>query len=295
MRRTLLILALAACSSPVTETVLVVENRGLAIPRDIDKVRVVVLNTQASSPNLPLCTSANTTNCLTLPLVATLVPGPDHPDDVVTVQVTAFSQGQAVLADAASFVFQSGKRERLDVVLYADCLHHLDCSAQSEACGPGGVCAPLSLTPLGSHPSFDAGAVDLAGSDLSPAAPDLRTVDLGSADLVVAPDLRAAPDLGSSDLAFGGFTAQPCVAADSIAASATYPAGTCAAYCQNLGQSCRDDLCITNRGVNSFGVEAWSDGPSCTSYSMSGGQAFCSDDLSGFSNPDVAKYRCCCR
>jgi len=294
MSRALLLLVLAGCSSGVTETVLVVQNGGLAIPKDIDKVRVVVLNTQASSPDLPLCGGGTSSGCLTLPLVATLVPGPDHPGDVVTVQVTAFSHGQVVIADSASFVFQSGRRERLDVVLYPDCLGKLDCAAQTEACGPGGACAALSLTPLGPHPAFDAGAVDLAGGDLSPFPPDLRALDLAAADLLVAPDLRAPPDLASSDLAFGGFTAQPCVSAQSISASASYPAATCAAYCQNLGLACHDDLCTTNRNISTFGVEAWVDGPGCASYSMSAGQAFCSEDLSSFSDPDVAKYRCCC-
>jgi hypothetical protein len=290
----LVLMALGACTTSVTEVVLVVQNRGLTIPRDIDKVRVVVLNTQAGSPDLPLCTGGSTSGCLTLPLVATLVPGPDHPSDVVTVQVTALSHGQVVIADASSFVFQSGKRERLDVVLQPDCLGKLDCSAQTEVCGEGGTCSKLSLTPLGANPSFDAGVVDLASSDLL-VAPDLRTVDLAPADLLAAPDLRAAPDLAAVDLAFGGFQAQPCVSADSIAASASYPPFTCAAYCQNLGQSCHDDLCTTNRGIQSFGVEAWSDSVSCTTYSMSGGQAFCGDNLSSFSDPDLPKYRCCCR
>ncbi len=296
MRAALLVLALAACNADVTEMVVVVGQHGLTIPGDIDKVRVLVFNTQASSPDLPLC-SGDATGCITLPLVATLVPGPDHPHDVVTVQVTAFSRGQAVIADAASFVFQSGRRDRLDFTLYPDCLGQLGCAAQTEACASDGKCSPLSPTSLGPHPSFDAGPSDLGAVDLR--AVDLQPVDLASSDLLAvpdlfAPDLRPAPDLASPDLANGGFPAHPCVSAQSIAMSASYPASTCAAYCQSLGLACHDDLCATNRGITTFGVEAWSDAPSCASYSTSAGQAFCTDNLGAFSDPTVAKYRCCC-
>jgi hypothetical protein len=104
----------------------------------------------------------------------------------------------------------------------------------------------------------------------------------------------ASPDLAHPDLNNGGFAAAPCVAADSITASTSFAAGTCAAYCQNQGLTCRDDVCTTNRNFSSFGVEAWTDAPTCSSYATSAGQALCADDLTGFSNPTVAKYRCCC-
>ena len=87
----------------------VVSAGDVRVPDDVDKVRVVVENTMAGSPDLPLCTGG-AGDCLSLPIVATLVPGPDHPTDLVTVNVTAYRQGQPVIRDAASFVFQSGQR-----------------------------------------------------------------------------------------------------------------------------------------------------------------------------------------
>ncbi len=287
MRRRLTLLCvvvgLGACRAG-TETVVVVSAGDVAIPGQVDKVRIVVTNTLAGTPDLPLC-GGSVTGCLSMPLVATLIPGPDHPSDPVTVEVTAYLRDQPVIRDAATFVFQAGRRERLDFVLYQNCIGNLSCPNETPAqsCDVGGDCAPVALTPLGPHPTFDAGGLpDLAGPvDL--AAIDARPVD------VMAPDLAPVPDLAFSP----GFTANACTSADSIAASGPFAAATCAAYCFSVGLACSDG-CTTNRGLASFGVEAWAIAADCTSYATSAGQKSCNTDLSQFSEPSVAKYRCCC-
>jgi hypothetical protein len=284
MRGALLIGALTACSS-VTEVVVVVSAGDVRVPNDVDKVRVVVENTMAASPDLPLCSGGAFDNCLRLPIVATLVPGPDHPTDQVTVQVTASRQGQDVIRDAATFMFHDGQRGRLDFVLSTACLGKLDCAGASPplACGSDGQCVAVPVTPLGVNPTFDAGIPDLA----------TKMNDLATADLSSPPDL-SQPDLLQPDLAPGSFASAPCVAAMSIAASGGFLAGTCAAYCNSQGKTCHDDACVTNRGIANFGVEAWTTDTDCSSYASSAGQASCTDDLTTFSAPTLAKYRCCC-
>jgi hypothetical protein len=91
------------------------------------------------------------------------------------------------------------------------------------------------------------------------------------------------------------FAAATCVSANSMVAAGGFPAATCNAYCAGIGKTC-SDTCATNHGSGpTYGLEAWTDAPTCASYASSLGQGFCDEDLSGFSNPDVAKYRCCCR
>jgi hypothetical protein len=290
MRLALLVAGLAACSAG-TEMVVVVSAGDVAIPAQVDKVRLLVANTPAGSPDLPLCAGA-AADCLTLPLVATLIPGPDHPGDEVTVQVTAYLDGQPVIRDAASFVFRTGARERLDFVLHASCLGNLACADEmpAQSCGAGGRCAPLTVTPLGAHPSFDGGAEagDLAGPAADFAAADLAVSDFAVSDFATV-DLRPAADLTP----LPGFAAASCVAANAIPSVGGFPPATCDAYCAHLNLVCADG-CTTNRNFPNFGVEAWTDSAGCGGYQTSSGQAFCSDDLSSFSDPTVAKYRCCC-
>jgi hypothetical protein len=289
----------AACQSS-TEMVVVVSAGDVVIPGDVDRVRVFVTNTMGSSPDLPLCAGAGGA-CLTLPLVATLIPGPKSPGDEVTVQVIAYRNDQPVIREAASFVFQSGQRDRLDFVLYKDCLGHLSCADRTppQSCGADGQCSQLQVTPLGPDPVFDGGGNPVP--DLG--VPDLNVPDLGVADLTVSRDstivfdqtMSAAPDLLLPDLTPPqGFAANSCVAAASIPASGGFPAATCAAYCAGIQMICTNS-CTTNRGGADWGVEAWYSDVDCGQYIASAGQANCTDDLNAFSEPTVAKYRCCCQ
>ena len=69
--------------------------------------------------------------------------------------------------------------------------------------------------------------------------------------------------------------------------------GRCDAYCAHLGQICSNS-CTTNRGFGGYGVEAWPTAAECSNYVASMGQTSCSADLTAFTDPSAAKYRCCC-
>ncbi len=274
-----LLVALAGCNAD-TEVVVVVSAGDVTFPTAVDKVRIVVANTLASTPDLPICVGA-TSGCMRMPIAATLVPGPDHASDPVTVDVTAYLHDQPVIRDAATFVFTSGERGRLDFVLYQSCLGNLACADGTvpQSCGPDGQCHSLTVEPL--RP-IDGGAPDLARpGDL--ATTDLRaSVDLATVDLMKTGDLNVAPT----------FAGETCVSANGIAISSA--ADTCAAYCVSVGLTCHN-TCTTNRGLTNWGVEAWASGADCSAFDTSAGQAMCADDLSQFSDASETKYRCCCR
>jgi len=120
--------AVAGCESPRTEVVIVVDTAGLSVPRDLDALHVTVADkavggdsaTRFDSQALPLCHDGNG-SCYDFPITFTLVPGEQHPDDPVRVQVQALLGTAVVIRDAATFTFLRGKSARLDFTLFPSC------------------------------------------------------------------------------------------------------------------------------------------------------------------------------
>lgn len=201
----------AGCTAARTEVVLVVSNGGVVIPGDVDQLQLRATDTTAGmpvfdSPMLALCATdgSQVPLCKPLPIVLTLVPGQDHPDDAVRVEADALKNDATALSGSASFNFTRGASLRLDIVLYPRCVG-LDCAAQDEVCDSGGTCRPAMLSAFQGEPALDSGvAIDASLVDL--AAP----ISDGSLD-----GLSLGPgDASSSDLAsFAGpdmCVIQPC-------------------------------------------------------------------------------------
>ncbi len=109
----LLALSVAGCTEARTEVVVVVNKYGITIGRDVDGLSLIV-KTHASDvdpvfslADHPLCPddSPEQPGCWSLPVTATLVPGPEDPDDPVVVQVLGLRSGVQVIGDQATFHF----------------------------------------------------------------------------------------------------------------------------------------------------------------------------------------------
>jgi hypothetical protein len=154
----LLALFVVAGCGGVTEVVVQVDSDGLAIPAQIDRVRIVVSNpsgadlssgnTSYESPLITLCGSAPQAGCQSLPISLTLVPGPSDGSALVRVEVQGFAPGQQAptITDASVFSFVSGTRQQLSFVLRGGNCLGMDCAAQNAVCGVGGVCTVLTPT-----------------------------------------------------------------------------------------------------------------------------------------------------
>jgi hypothetical protein len=156
--RALAVLAvLVAGCRGVTEVVVQVDADGLAIPAQIDRVRIVVgtqngadlasENITYESQLITLCGTAPQSGCQSLPLSVTLVPGPHDGSALVRVEVQSFAPGQQTptTTDASEFSFVSGTRQQLRFVLRESCLG-MDCALQNAVCSAGGVCTKVSPT-----------------------------------------------------------------------------------------------------------------------------------------------------
>jgi hypothetical protein len=212
LRRALLFAALlGGCVDPRTEVVVVVNTEGLTIGTDIDALHLVVRDPSDSGPprfermRLKLCGSGETSGCFPLPLVLTLVPGPEQPHDTVLVDVYGLRRDEQVIGDAATFQFLPGVRQRLDFILYANCLN-VDCSVMNQACDVTGKCVPIGPTPFSGGLALDGGArdglpasgdlagYDFSGYDLTPPPRDFAGMDLATSDLRVPLDLQPSWD-----------------------------------------------------------------------------------------------------
>jgi hypothetical protein len=192
-------LGAAACKSAPTEIVLRVVNdpaAGVSVPAGVDAIRLRVAD--AGQPAMPLfdhtftlCAMASQTDCFSLPLSFTLVPGPRHPDGATRVQVTALKAGARAIDDAVIVPFQRETSVHVDVVLYAACAGR-DCASLDQACTADGTCHGIAPPGPDLAAPADLAGADFAGADF--AAPDLAT----AADLSAMPDLTVA-DLGGSD------------------------------------------------------------------------------------------------
>jgi hypothetical protein len=221
-RRALLLAAIvvaAGCRAPATEMLVRVDNGGVAIPDQVEQVRILVHDRTAgttpyTTPPTPLCAPGQSGGCAQFPLTLTLFPGPHAPEDEVGVEVQALKGDKVVIGDLAVFTFTQRTRQQLDFVLYPACLGK-ECSQDARAgyCDESGQCAPLTL----GHDDAGMGD-DLAGqaaADMALAA-DLSLADASAADLATA-DLRMScaperatdtqyvdPTLGTNDAAHGG-------------------------------------------------------------------------------------------
>jgi hypothetical protein len=199
--------AALGCSTPRTEVVVVVANGGVQIPGDIDALELHATDRSAGmpvfdSPRLTLCPTDGTSRplCKALPIVLTLVPGGDHPDDAVRVEADALVGDTVAITDAASFSFTPQASLEIDFVLYPRCVG-VDCGSSDQACDPSGACRPTVVAPFSGEPPLDQGVlpdatvVDLAATPFDAALPDGATDDLPLPDLSLA-DLAG----GSVDL-----------------------------------------------------------------------------------------------
>lgn len=168
--RVIPLLLLAACGAPPrTEMVVVVNTPSQAVLAHVDTVRIRVRDVTApqelyASPADPLCTDG-AAPCLTMPIVLTLVPGPERPRDLVEVQVTAQRGAQVLIDQVTRFTFAEGKRQRLDFKLHEACLGVTSCTDTPlvGACSETGACLGLVPTTLTADPLLDGGVPRGAG------------------------------------------------------------------------------------------------------------------------------------
>jgi hypothetical protein len=156
--------SVAACSADRTEVVVVVSARELAVPTDIDELRVTINDRLIPPPastrfdeTVPLCAPDERRDCFGLPLVLTLIPGDNRPRDPVTVDVQALLGGAQVMRDEATFTFRTGASMRLDFILFRACVDS-DCAASGSSCSAAGRCEPLAPTVFTGEPHLDLGA-----------------------------------------------------------------------------------------------------------------------------------------
>jgi hypothetical protein len=159
--------AAAGCRSP-TEAILSVSDEDLAIPTDIDAIRIEAhaagdLNSLLSSADVKLCGNGESGDgCHPLPFTVLFVPG-DNPSVPARIDLYARKMGADVIHDAFGLSFVDGQSLRLDLVLYKICAQTL-CAGLGQVCGSDGKCAPINLA----APPPDLTILDLATADLSP-------------------------------------------------------------------------------------------------------------------------------
>lgn len=264
---------LSACDVSRTELLLVIDNAGLEIPREIDGIalevrdmrdQVVFQLPQPIRPCRPGESPDGAPKCYDFPIVVKLIPGERSPTDQVRLRLDAVRGAARVLANTAVFYFAKGRTLRLDVVLYPECLGNLSCAEQNKLCAKNMMCIDAMPTEV------EPGQTDLAKrpSDLSASATDLnQPPDLSlppNPDFTVVPyDLAPIlPDLSNIDFSgcqpdctgrqcgpngCGGFCPPGCTSTVSQPAQCT-PAGQCE-QCGALGQACCGGTACANSGL----------------------------------------------
>jgi hypothetical protein len=199
-------LGAAACSAERTEVVVVVSAHDLTVPVDLDSLRLTVSDRTVTGAaatrfddTVPLCPPGGHAGCYDLPLLLTLVPGDQRPNDPVTVDLEARLGTGTVVRDEATFTFRTGASMRLDFILYRACVDS-DCAASGTSCNAAGMCGGIAPEPFGGDVLQDAGlAADqsAATDDAAPMSSDLRapTVDSSSSTDGPRPDFSLGPDL----------------------------------------------------------------------------------------------------
>lgn len=177
------IVALAGCRGERTEVFVVVSNGGVTVPDQVDTVVISGRNPQRPADGnvfqpqaVRLCTSTIVTNCSSLPLSLTLIPGPKHPSDRVRLSVQALRNEVVVQDDAVEFEFVNGTSARLDFTISSSCLQ-TTCATQNKVCTIDGHCTEIQPQPFEGEPLLDQGIAtpgDLtAAHDLAPPESDL--------------------------------------------------------------------------------------------------------------------------
>ena len=276
----LLALFVAGCTSPRTETVVIISTSGIRVPEQVNGLRIHIVDKAPDHDDdlydvkHPLCKDGQADNCLTLPVTMTLFPGSMRPHDSVRVQVDALLDDQANLSNAALFTFSEGQSLRLDFVLYANCLGRLDCSVMDKVCGIDDKCSAIAATPFAGEPDLMipsedfASRVDASGFDLTPSFHDLSTVtDLLNVDLKGCTPMCAGRNCGD-DQCFGS-------------------CGTCTgfSYCENLTGICQacgaqGDFCCAN--------------DSCKFSLVCDGTKHCQQPVVGMEPPCGGETQMCC-
>ncbi|MEO6953390.1 MAG: choice-of-anchor D domain-containing protein, partial [Polyangia bacterium] len=146
-----LALLLTACS-PGTEVLVRVSATDLAVPADLQRLRISVTNPNATDPTrivydsglLTLCGEGVTAKCFSLPVTVDITPGSTNLATSVRVEVDAFAAASTpVVSEASVFQFVRGQSQRLDFDLVRACLG-TGCASQDLACGSMGACALVS-------------------------------------------------------------------------------------------------------------------------------------------------------
>lgn len=176
-------LAGGGCDVSRTEMLLVIDNAGLEIPREIDGLALEVrdmrdqLVFQLPQPIRPCRdgeSPGTSPKCYQFPIVVKVIPGERAPTDQVRLRLDAVRGAARVLANTAVFYFAKGRTLRLDVTLYPECLGNLSCAEQNKLCAKNMMC------------------VDAMATEVNPGTTDLAKrppADLGPPDLSVPPDL----------------------------------------------------------------------------------------------------------
>jgi hypothetical protein len=196
MRRlAILCLLVAGCSSDVTEMLVSVTSDGLELDGLELDVKDPLLADPAStlfSKSVTVCKGgAGHGGCYELPISITLVPGPQHPDHPVRVEVGGIVGSDVVVREAAQFQFEKGQRQKLQFVLYPNCVG-TNCAADGFACDAQGNCIDLT------HPGSDLGAAgDLStpGDGSPPEDLSHAAIDQSMPDQAPLTDFTSNPDL----------------------------------------------------------------------------------------------------
>lgn len=223
-------LAICSCDALRTEMLLVIDNGGVEIPREIDGIALEAKDSNGQTvfqmpQPIRLCRAGEDPNgspkCYAFPIVVKLIPGERAPTDQVRLDINAVRGQARVLANTAVFYFAKGRTLRLDVVLYPDCLGYFSCAQQNKLCVQNKVCESAMPSEV------DPGTTDLAKRP----PPDL------SPDLAAPADLRECNPSGMCEDC-GALGQQCCGGVSCATTGLRCEAGTCVEVCGRRGELC---------------------------------------------------------
>ena len=238
----ILLSAVAACSGPRTEVVVVVKaGDGVVVPRDFDRVTMTVVDLDAPQRAQQFSTAVcpGATPCTPLPVTATLYPGPGDRQHLIQLTVEAVRGMTTVVTDGAAFQFVQGESELLEFEIYSACLGKPACAA-SQSCDVNGNCVE---TP---QPTLFTGELDLA-SPVDQAVTDSSFdfppgADLAGADLTTCRGSCASTDM-----------AQPPPDMAKVDSFVSGDGGGCGWYmqaCCTMAPQCTCPTCVCHAGAN---------------------------------------------
>ncbi|MDO9016936.1 MAG: hypothetical protein Q8S73_20275 [Deltaproteobacteria bacterium] len=190
-RTALLVLAtaLAACASPRTELVIVVDT-DLQVPTEVDRIEVTV-----GGPSGRSVTSVATLGPgASLPLTLGAVPGDGVALSPVTITAVALLQSRTIVDRVIRTGFVAGERRLVPIHLVRTCIG-MRCP-DGQVCAPEG-CVPAEV-PANRWPPFS-GAISRLDAGAPPNAPDVGPASFDASDGGEAPVDGAAGDAPSTD------------------------------------------------------------------------------------------------